>query len=76
MKGRSRCTLASPLQEHREAVEMINCYKRKQAIKKAEKIYKEIKADDKRLAEEFLSICAEGNSSKPWFEGVLEVKDL
>lgn len=58
----------------REAViKMIDDYKRQQAVRKAEKIYKEIEADDKRLAEEFLSICLEGNSREPWFEGVLEV---
>lgn len=44
----------------REAItRMINDYKKQQALEKAEKIYKEIAADDKRLAEDFLSICAE-----------------
>ena len=44
----------------REAiVTMIDNYKQQQALRKAEKIYKEIEEDDKRLAEEFLSICAE-----------------
>ncbi len=44
----------------REAITMmINEYKKRQAIEKAEKVYKEIAADDKKLAEEFLSICAE-----------------
>jgi len=38
---------------------MINDYKKQQAIEKAEKIYKEIAEDDKSLAEDFLSICAE-----------------
>lgn len=33
-------------------------YKRKDTIKKAAKIYKEIAEDDKRLSEELLSICA------------------
>ncbi|MDI6890171.1 MAG: ribbon-helix-helix domain-containing protein [Thermodesulfovibrionales bacterium] len=44
----------------RDAItKMINDYKRQQAIEKAEKIYKEIAEDDKRLSEDFLSICAE-----------------
>lgn len=44
----------------REAiVTMIDNYKQQQALRKAEKIYKEIKEDDKRFAEEFLSICAD-----------------
>ena len=44
----------------REAVtKMISDYKKQQAIEKAEKIYKEIADDDKRLSEDFLSICAE-----------------
>lgn len=38
---------------------MINDYKRQQAVEKAERIYKEIAAEDKRLAEDFLSICSE-----------------
>lgn len=47
----------------RDAVtKMINDYKRQQAITKAEKIYKEIAEDDRRLAEDFLSICAESVS--------------
>jgi metal-responsive CopG/Arc/MetJ family transcriptional regulator len=44
----------------RDAItKMINEYKKQQAIEKAGKIYKEIAEDDKRLAEDFLSICAE-----------------
>ncbi|MEW6570878.1 MAG: ribbon-helix-helix domain-containing protein [Nitrospirota bacterium] len=44
----------------RDAItKMINDYKKQQAIEKAEKIYKEIAEEDKRLAEDFLSICAE-----------------
>lgn len=44
----------------REAITMmINEYKKRQAIEKAEKVYKEIAEDDKQLAEDFLSICAE-----------------
>lgn len=44
----------------RDAVtKMINDYKKQQAVEKAEKIYKAIEEDDKRLAEDFLSICAE-----------------
>lgn len=44
----------------RDAItKMINDYKKQQALEKAEKIYKEIAEDDKRLAEDFLSICAE-----------------
>jgi len=44
----------------RDAIaKMISDYKRQQAIEKAEKIYREIADDDKRLAEDFLSICAE-----------------
>lgn len=38
---------------------MINDYKKQQAVEKAAKIYKEIAEDDRRLAEDFLSICAE-----------------
>lgn len=38
---------------------MINDYKKQQAVEKAGKIYKAIEEDDKRLAEDFLSICAE-----------------
>lgn len=38
---------------------MINDYKRQQAVEKAGKIYSEIAADDKRLAEDFISICSE-----------------
>lgn len=42
----------------RDAItKMVNTYKRQQAIEKAERIYKEIAEDDKRLAEDFLSIC-------------------
>jgi metal-responsive CopG/Arc/MetJ family transcriptional regulator len=44
----------------REAItKMISDYKKQQAIGKAERIYKEIADDDKRLSEDFLSICAE-----------------
>lgn len=44
----------------REAItKMISDYKKQQAIVKAETIYKEIADDDKRLSEDFLSICAE-----------------
>lgn len=44
----------------RDAVtKMISDYKKQKAVEKAEKIYKEIAEDDKRLAEDFLSICAE-----------------
>jgi metal-responsive CopG/Arc/MetJ family transcriptional regulator len=44
----------------RDAItKMISDYKKQQTIEKAEKIYKEIADDDKRLAEDFLSICAE-----------------
>jgi len=38
---------------------MISDYKKQQSLEKAEKIYKEIADDDRRLAEDFLSICAE-----------------
>lgn len=38
---------------------MINDYKKQQSIEKAERIYKEIADDDRRLSEDFLSICAE-----------------
>jgi len=40
-------------------IRMLNDYKRQQAVEMAEKIYKEIAEDDRRLAEDFLSICAE-----------------
>lgn len=44
----------------REATtKMISDYKKQQAIEKAERVYKEIANDDKRLSEDFLSICAE-----------------
>ena len=44
----------------RDAIsKMIYDYKKQQAMEKAERIYKEIGEDDKRLAEDFLSICAE-----------------
>lgn len=44
----------------RDAItKVINDYKRQEAIEKAEKIYKEIAEDDKRLSEDYLSICAE-----------------
>jgi hypothetical protein len=39
-----------------------NDYKLKQAITKAERIYKEIAEDDRSLSEDFLSICAESVS--------------
>jgi len=38
---------------------MIDDYKKQQAIEKAAKIYKEIAEDDKRLSDDFLSICSE-----------------
>lgn len=44
-------------------IAMIDDYKRQQAVRKAEKIYKEIEVDDKLLAEEFLSICAESTAT-------------
>ncbi len=44
-------------------IAMIDDYKRQQAVRKAEKIYKEIEEDDKLLAEEFLSICAESTAT-------------
>lgn len=44
----------------RDAItKMITDHKKQQAIKKAERVYKEIAEDDKQLAEDFLSICAE-----------------
>lgn len=44
----------------REAIaKMVSDYKKQQAIEKAEKIYNEIAEEDRRLAEDFLSICAE-----------------
>ena len=44
----------------REAVTMmISECKKRQVIEKAEKVYKAIAEDDKQLAEDFLSICAE-----------------
>lgn len=44
----------------RDAItKMINDYKKQQVVEKAGKIYKAIEKDDKRLAEDFLSICAE-----------------
>ena len=36
---------------------MVNAYKRQQAVEKAGKIYRELAEDDKRLAEDYLSIC-------------------
>ena len=54
----------------RDAVtKMINDYKKLKATEKAEKIYKKIAADDKRLADDFLNICSEsvaayGNAGK------------
>ena len=42
----------------REAItKMINDYKKQQVVEHAEKIYKEIAEEDKRLAEDYLSIC-------------------
>ena len=42
----------------REAItKMINDYKKQQVVEKAGKIYRELAEDDKRLAEDFLSIC-------------------
>jgi len=38
---------------------MISDCKKQQAIEKAEKVYKQIAEDDRRLSEDFLSICAE-----------------
>ncbi len=38
---------------------MIDDYRKQQAVEKAEKIYKEIAAEGRRLAEHFLSICTE-----------------
>ncbi len=38
---------------------MLSDYKKQKAIEKAEKVYKEIAEDDRRLSEDFLSICAE-----------------
>lgn len=47
----------------RDAItKLIDDYKKQKAIEKAEKIYKEIAEDDRRLAEDFLSICAEPTS--------------
>lgn len=44
----------------REAItKMVSDYKKQQAVEKAEKIYNEIAEEDRRLAEDFLSICAE-----------------
>lgn len=44
----------------REAIaKMVSDYKKQQAIEKAEKIYNEIAEEDRRLAEDFLSISAE-----------------
>lgn len=40
-------------------IKMIADHKKQQAIKKAERVYKEIAKDDKQLSEDFLSICAE-----------------
>lgn len=40
-------------------IKMINEYKRQQVLEKAQRIYGEIAEDDKRLAGDFLSICAE-----------------
>ncbi|MBI5182207.1 MAG: ribbon-helix-helix protein, CopG family [Nitrospirae bacterium] len=58
-------TLSKRLKKSRSEVirnailKMIDAYKKQQAIEKAERIYKEIREDDKRLAEDFLSICSE-----------------
>ncbi|GBE00856.1 putative nickel-responsive regulator [bacterium BMS3Bbin06] len=38
---------------------MLSDYKKQKAIEKAEKVYKEIAEDDRRLSEDFLGICAE-----------------
>ncbi|MBI5639414.1 MAG: ribbon-helix-helix protein, CopG family [Nitrospirae bacterium] len=44
----------------RDAIKkMIDDYRKQQSIAKAETIYKEIASEDKRLADDFLSICAE-----------------
>lgn len=42
---------------------MINDYKKQQAVEKAELVYKEIAEDDRRLAEDFISICAESRAN-------------
>jgi hypothetical protein len=42
---------------------MITDYKKQQAVKKAERVYKEIAEDDRQLAEDFLSICAESTGA-------------
>ncbi|MBM4137583.1 MAG: ribbon-helix-helix protein, CopG family [Nitrospira sp.] len=57
--------MSKGLKKNRSAVirdaitKMVNDYKKQQAVERAEKIYKEIADDDRRLAEDFLSICAE-----------------
>lgn len=38
---------------------IFDVYRKRQAIEKVEKIYAEIAEEDKRLAEDFLSICSE-----------------
>ncbi len=38
--------------------------RRGRRLEKAEKVYKEIAEDDKQLAEDFLSICAESADDK------------
>lgn len=44
----------------REAVtKMVSDYREQQALERAEKIYDEIAEEDRRLAGDFLSICAE-----------------
>lgn len=56
----SKCLKKSRSEVVRDAMtRMINDYKKQQAVEKAGKIYKAIEEDDKRLAEDFLSICAE-----------------
>lgn len=44
---------------------MISDYKKQQVVEKAKKIYRVIADDDKRLAEDFLSLC---NRNKSWIE--------
>ena len=46
---------------------IIDAYKQKQAIVKAEKIYNEIAESDKNIAEDFFSICAEPLSNQNLF---------
>lgn len=44
----------------REAItKMVSDYRKQQSLERAEKIYNEIAEEDRRLAGDFLSICAE-----------------